>query len=769
MKDPVCGMDASPEKSAGKMEYGGQTYYFCSEHCLKNFREHPQGFLDKKRAKAIKTGLAEDQREYTCPMHPEVLQVGPGSCPSCGMDLEPKEVSLEEGDNPELRNMTRRFWISLALTVPVFILAMGEMVPGLSAWISRLASPRTLNLAELILATPVVLWCGWPFLVRYWQSLVNRALNMFTLVGLGVGVAYGYSLVATLWPHFFPDSFRGEGGEVAVYFEAAAVITTLVLLGQVLEGRARSKTGQAIRALLGLAAKTARRIAADGSEGDVPLEDVLVGDRLRVRPGEKVPVDGIVLEGSSSIDESMISGEPLPVVKQAGDPVTGATVNETGSLIIQAERVGSDTLLSQIVQMVAEAQRSRAPIQKLADRVAGWFVPAVVFSALITFVVWVLFGPEPRMAHALINAVAVLIIACPCALGLATPMSIMVAIGRGATMGVLFKNAEAVELLRQVDTLVVDKTGTLTEGKPKLVAVEAQEGWGEDQLLRLAVSLERGSEHPLAAAIVQGAETRGIEFVSVENFKSFTGKGVAGQVEGMDLVLGTQRLLKELKIDPAGLLDRAEVLRNEGQTAMFVAVDGQVAGLLGVADPIKETTPEAIRQLHQRGIHIVMLTGDNLTTAQAVADKLNIDEVRAEVLPQDKAAKVRELQEQGRFVAMAGDGINDAPALAQAQVGIAMGTGTDVAMESAGVTLVKGDLRGIVRACSLSQATMRNIRQNLFFAFCYNALGVPIAAGILYPFFGLLLSPMLAAAAMSFSSVSVISNALRLRRVALDK
>jgi len=769
MKDPVCGMDVTPEKSAGQMEYKGQTFHFCSEHCFKKFKQHPQDFLDKRRSKAKKTAFAEDQREYTCPMHTEVLQVGPGSCPSCGMDLEPKEVSLEEGDNPELRSMTRRFWISLALTVPVFILAMGEMVPGLSAWISGLTSPRTLNLAELILATPVVLWCGWPFLVRYWQSLVNRALNMFTLVGLGVGVAYGYSLVATLWPHFFPDSFRGEGGEVAVYFEAAAVITTLVLLGQVLEGRARSKTGQAIRALLGLAAKTARRIGLDGSEGDVPLEEVLVGDRLRVRPGEKVPVDGIVLEGSSSIDESMISGEPLPVVKQAGDPVTGATVNQTGSLIMQAERVGSDTLLSQIVQMVAEAQRSRAPIQKLADRVAGWFVPAVVFSALITFVVWVLFGPEPRMAHALINAVAVLIIACPCALGLATPMSIMVATGRGATMGVLFKNAEAVELLRQVDTLVVDKTGTLTEGKPKLVAVEAQEGWGEDQLLRLAASLERGSEHPLAAAIVQGAETRGIEFVSVENFKSFTGKGVAGQVEGMDLVLGTQRLLKELKIDTATLLDRAEVLRNEGQTAMFVAVDGQVAGLLGVADPIKETTPEAIRQLHQRGIHIVMLTGDNLTTAQAVADKLNIDEVRAEVLPQDKAAKVRELQEQGRFVAMAGDGINDAPALAQAQVGIAMGTGTDVAMESSGVTLVKGDLRGIVRACSLSQATMRNIRQNLFFAFCYNALGVPIAAGILYPFFGLLLSPMLAAAAMSFSSVSVISNALRLRRVALDK
>ena len=769
MKDPVCGMDVTPGKSAGQMEYKGQIYHFCSEHCLKKFKQHPQDFLGKKREQAKKLSVGEDPREYTCPMHPEVLQIGPGSCPSCGMDLEPKEVSLEEGDNLELRNMTRRFWISLALTVPVFIVAMGEMVPGLSAWIAGLAAPRTLNIVELILATPVVLWCGWPFLVRYWQSLVNRALNMFTLVGLGVGVAYGYSLVATLCPEFFPDSFRGEGGEVAVYFEAAAVITTLVLLGQVLEGRARSRTGQAIRALLGLAAKTARRIAADGSEGDVPLEDVLVGDRLRVRPGEKVPVDGIVLEGSSSIDESMISGEPLPVVKQAGDPVTGATVNQTGSLIMQAERVGSDTLLSQIVQMVAEAQRSRAPIQKLADQVAGWFVPAVVFAALITFVIWVFFGPEPRMAHALINAVAVLIIACPCALGLATPMSVMVATGRGATMGVLFKNAEAVELLRQVDTLVVDKTGTLTEGKPKLVAVEAQQGWGEEQLLRLAASLERGSEHPLAAAIVQGAETQGIELVPVENFESLTGKGVTGRVESVDLVLGTQRLLSELKIDPAGLVDRAEVLRSQGQTTMFIAVNGQLAGLLGVADPIKATTPEAIRQLHQRGIHIVMLTGDNLTTAQAVAGKLNIDEVRAEVLPQDKAAKVRELQEQGRFVAMAGDGINDAPALAQAQVGIAMGTGTDVAMESAGVTLVKGDLRGIVRARSLSQATMRNIRQNLFFAFCYNALGVPIAAGALYPFFGLLLSPMLAAAAMSFSSVSVISNALRLRLVALDK
>jgi Cu+-exporting ATPase len=769
MKDPVCGMDVTLEKSAGQTEYKGQTYHFCSEHCLKKFKQHPQDFLGKKREKAKKLSMGEDQREYTCPMHPEVLQIGPGSCPSCGMDLEPNEVSLDEEESPELRIMTRRFWISLALTVPVFILAMGEMVPGLSGWIAGLAVPRTLNIIELILATPVVLWCGWPFLVRYWQSLVNRALNMFTLVGLGVGVAYGYSLVATLWPQFFPDSFRGEGGEVAVYFEAAAVITTLVLLGQVLEGRARSQTGQAIRALLGLAAKTARRIAADGSEGDVPLEDVLVGDRLRVRPGEKIPVDGVVLEGSSSIDESMISGEPLPVVKQAGDPVTGATVNQTGALIMQAERVGSDTLLSQIVQMVAEAQRSRAPIQKLADLVAGWFVPAVVFAALITFVIWVLVGPEPRMAHALINAVAVLIIACPCALGLATPMSIMVATGRGATMGVLFKNAEAVEHLRQVDTLVVDKTGTLTEGRPKLIAVDAGQGWDENQLLRLAASLERGSEHPLAAAIVQGAETRGIELAPVENFESLTGKGVTGRVEGVDLVLGTQRLLNEQNIDPAVLLDRAEVLRNEGQTAMFISVNGKAAGLLGVADPIKETTPEAIRLLHQQGIHIVMLTGDNLSTAQAVAGKLNIDEVQAEVLPQEKAAKVRELQEQGRFVAMAGDGINDAPALAQAQVGIAMGTGTDVAMESAGVTLVKGDLRGIVRACYLSQATMRNIRQNLFFAFCYNALGVPIAAGVLYPFFGLLLSPMLAAAAMSFSSVSVISNALRLRRVALGK
>jgi Cu+-exporting ATPase len=768
MKDPVCGMEVIPEKAAGKTEYQGNDYYFCSEKCLEKFKQDPEEFLDKERKKKKKEAGTKDEREYTCPMHPEVLQIGPGSCPKCGMDLEPKTISLEEeGESSELKDWSRRFWVAAVLSLPVLVLAMGHAVPGVGDWIMGLAAPRTLNWIGLILATPVVLWAGWPIFKRYWQSLVNRSLNMFTLIGLGVGVAYLYSVVATLWPQWFPPSFRGAEGEVAVYFEAAAVITALVLLGQVMESRARSQTGKAIRALLGLAAKTARRIAEDGSEKDVPLEEVEVGDRLRVRPGEKVPVDGVVLEGTSSIDESMISGEPLPVAKQAGDAVTGATVNQTGSLIMKAERVGADTLLSQIVQMVAEAQRSRAPIQKLADLVAGYFVPAVVAVALATFIVWAWIGPEPRMAHALINAVAVLIIACPCALGLATPMSIMVATGKGATMGVLFKNAEAIEHLRKVNTLVVDKTGTLTEGKPKLVAVESAEDWDEDELLRLAASLERGSEHPLAAAIVQGAEERGLSLTSAKDFDSLTGKGVIGRVDGMEVLLGTQKLLQEQGIDSASLLDRAEALRQEGQTAMFVAVDGKAAGLLSVADPIKETTPEAIRQLHQSGIRIVMLTGDNRTTADAVAAELNIDEVRAEVLPQDKAAKVKELQEQGRFVAMAGDGINDAPALAQAQVGIAMGTGTDVAMESAGVTLVKGDLRGIVRARQLSRATMRNIRQNLFFAFIYNALGVPIAAGVLYPFFGLLLSPIIAAAAMSFSSVSVVSNALRLRRVKL--
>lgn len=767
MKDPVCNMDVTPEKAAGKTEHGGKTYYFCSVKCLEKFKLNPEEYLGKHLKKKKKKLDKDDRREYTCPMHPEVLQIGPGSCPKCGMDLEPREISLEEGEErAELKDWIWRLWVSAGLSLPVLVLAMGELIPGIGGRIADLAPPRTLNLIELALATPVVIWCGWPIMTRYWQSLVNRSMNMFTLIGLGVGVAYLYSIVATLWPELFPVSFRGAEGEVAVYFEAAAVITTLVILGQVMESRARSQTGKAIRALLGLAAKTARRIEADGSELDIPLEEVEVGDRLRVRPGEKVPVDGVVQEGTSSIDESMITGEPLPVSKDKGDPVTGATVNQTGTFIMKAERVGADTLLSQIVQMVAEAQRSRAPIQKLADRVAGYFVPTVVTVALITFVVWAGFGPEPRMAHALINAVAVLIIACPCALGLATPMSIMVATGKGATLGVLFKNAEAIEHLRKVNTLVVDKTGTLTEGKPKLVAVEAI-GVEEDELLRMTASLERGSEHPLAAAIVQGAEERGISLASTEHFESVTGKGVIGKVDGAEVVLGTQKLFQEKNIDPEKMLARAEALRKEGQTAMFVGINGKAAGLLAVADPIKETTAEAIRQLHQSGIRIVMLTGDNLTTAKAVADKLEIDEVRAEVLPQDKAAKIKELQEDGRFVAMAGDGINDAPALAQAHVGIAMGTGTDVAMESAGVTLVKGDLRGIVRARQLSRATMRNIRQNLFFAFCYNALGVPIAAGVLYPVFDLLLSPMIAAAAMSFSSVSVVSNALRLRRVKL--
>jgi Cu+-exporting ATPase len=765
MKDPVCGMDVTPEKAAGKTEYQGETYYFCSTKCLEKFKQDPEEYLKRSPKKKRKTEKENDTREYTCPMHPEVVRIGPGSCPKCGMDLEPKEISLEkEEKSSELKDWLWRFWLALVLSLPVMVLAMGRMIPGVGGWIEDLAAPRIRNWIELILATPVVVVSGWPILVRFRQSLVRRSMNMFTLIGLGVGVAYLYSVVASLFPEIFPASFRGAEGEAAVYFEAAAMITTLVLLGQVLEARARSRTGQAIRELLGLAARTARRITGDDKEEDVPLEEVRVGDRLRVRPGEKVPVDGVVLEGSSNIDESMISGEPLPVSKETGDSVTGATVNQVGTFVMKAERVGTDTLLSQIVQMVAEAQRSRAPIQKLADQVAGYFVPSVVIVALLTFVVWALVGPEPRMAHALINAVAVLIIACPCALGLATPMSIMVASGKGASLGVLFKNAEAIEHLRKIDTLVVDKTGTLTEGKPRLVAVKAK-GMEEDELLRLAASLERGSEHPLADAIVQGAAEKGVDLAKAEDFESVTGKGVVGKVNGSKVILGTQKLLEEQDIDPSALLERAEELRKKGQTAMFVAVDGRVAGLLGVADPIKETTEEAIRNLHQSDIRIVMITGDNLTTAQAVADQLGIDEVRAEVLPRDKAAKVKELQEEGRFVAMAGDGINDAPALAQAQVGIAMGTGTDVAMESSGITLVKGDLRGIVRARKLSQATMRNIRQNLFFAFLYNSLGVPIAAGVLYPFFGLLLSPIIAAAAMSFSSVSVVSNALRLRRV----
>jgi len=703
--------------------------------------------------------------EWVCPMHPEIVRDRPGSCPKCGMALEPREASAEDEENPELVDMTRRFWVSVALALPVLILAMGEHIPG---WpLRRLVSARAMQWIQLALATPVVLWGGWPFFVRGWRSVVNRSLNMFTLIGLGVAVAYLYSLVATLAPGMFPAAFRGDAGDVAVYFEAAAVIVALVLLGQVLELRARSRTGAAIKALLGLAPKTARRVGTDGAEKDVALDEVQPGDLLRVRPGEKVPVDGTVVEGSSSVDESMVTGEPIPVEKQSGDRVVGATVNGTGALLMRAERVGSETLLAQIVRMVAEAQRSRAPIQKLADVVAGYFVPAVVGIALVTFAVWALVGPDPRLAHALVNAVAVLIIACPCALGLATPMSIMVATGKGATAGVLFKNAEAIEVMRKVDTLVVDKTGTLTEGKPRLVAVKTEEGGSEKDLVRLAASLERASEHPLAAAIVAGAAERSIDLAKTEDFQSKTGKGVAGRVDGRHVALGNRAMLDELGVNAAALADRAEAMRGEGQTVMFVAVDGEPAGLLGVADPIKRTTQEAIRSLHAEGIRLVMLTGDSRTTALAVAQKLGIDDVVAEVLPDQKADAVKRFQGEGHVVAMAGDGINDAPALAQAQVGIAMGTGTDVAMESAGVTLVKGDLGGIVRARRLSRATMHNIKENLFFAFVYNSIGVPIAAGVLYPVFGLLLSPIIAAAAMSFSSVSVVGNALRLRRARL--
>jgi Cu+-exporting ATPase len=704
--------------------------------------------------------------EYTCPMHPEIVRGEPGSCPICGMALEPRTVTAEEEKNPELLDMARRFWICSALTVPLLLMAMSDMAPFLSP-LARLAPPGTWQWIEWILATPVVLWGGWPFFVRGWRSIVTRNLNMFTLIGLGVSVSYLFSVAGTLFPGLFPDAFRGTNGEVAVYFEAAAAITTLVLLGQVMELRARSQTGAAIKALLGLAPRTARLIHDDGSEADVPLEQVKPGDRLRVRPGEKIPVDGVVLDGDSSVDESMISGEPIPVEKFKGARVTGATVNGTGALVLKAERVGSETLLAQIVRMVSEAQRSRAPIQKLADVVAGYFVPIVVAISALTFVIWAIWGPDPRMAHGIVNAVAVLIIACPCALGLATPMSIMVATGRGATLGVLFKNAEAIELMRKVDTLVLDKTGTLTDGRPKLVSVQPADGFSMDRLLHLAATLERGSEHPLAEAIVRGAQQRGAKLGVTEAFESLTGRGVRGRVDHFSVALGNAKLLEELAVDPGPLAAKAEEMRADGQTVMFVVVDQKIAGALAVTDPIKQSTPEAIRQLHADGIRIVMLTGDSRTTAQAVAAKLQIDDVIAEVLPQDKAAVIRRLQGEGRVVAMAGDGINDAPALAQAQVGIAMGTGTDVAIESAGVTLVKGDLRGIARARRLSQATMRNIKQNLFFAFVYNSIGVPIAAGILYPFFGLLLSPMIAAAAMSFSSVSVITNALRLRRLHL--
>ena len=708
---------------------------------------------------------APTRTEYTCPMHPEIVRDEPGECPTCGMALEPRTVTVEEAPNPELSTMTRRFWIALALTLPLVLVAMADMLP--SQPLQRLLPASALLWIELVLATPVVVWAGWPFFVRGWNSIVTRHLNMFTLISMGTGVAYAFSAVAVVFPGVFADAFRGASGEINVYFEAAAVITTLVLLGQVLELRARSETSNAIRSLLELAPKSARIIRSDGVEEDIPLELVEPDDRLRVRPGEKIPVDGVVLEGMSAVDESMVTGESMPVEKSPGAWVTGATVNGTGSFVMRAQRVGRETLLYQIVQMVSEAQRSRAPIQRLADVVSGYFVPAVVLVAAITFVVWALVGPAPALSYALVNAVAVLIIARPCALGLATPISIMVGTGRGAKSGVLVKNAEALEILEKVDTLVVDKTGTLTEGKPRLVTVESASGIDRSELLRLAASLEKGSEHAVAAAIVNGAREKDLALAEATEFRSETGKGVLGSVDGRTVALGNPRLFEDLKIPLGDLAERAEALRADGNTVMFVAIDGKAAGLVAVADPIKESTYEAVTLLRNDGIRIVMLTGDNRTTAEAVARRLGIDEVKAEVLPDQKRDVVKELQHEGRVVAVAGDGINDAPALAQAQVGVAMGTGTDVAMESAGVTLVKGDLRGIARARGLSRATMRNIRQNLFFAFAYNTLGIPIAAGVLYPVFGLLLSPIIAGAAMSFSSVSVIGNALRLGKVEL--
>ncbi|MDT8398415.1 MAG: heavy metal translocating P-type ATPase [Pseudomonadales bacterium] len=801
-RDPVCHMVVSPA-SRHRHVHEDKPYYFCSEHCLHSFKEHPQHYLSGANPPAVqappqmqqktttytcpmhpeiqqqgpgdcpKCGMALEpmgvpaaarKTEYTCPMHPEVIQDHPGNCPTCGMALEPKTVSVA-ADNDELKVMRRRFWVCSALALPVFLLAMSaDLLPTwLPAWLSM---PRV-QWIEFTLATPVVLWGGWPFFVRGWQSLKTWNLNMFTLIALGVSVAWIYSVVALLWPQIFPPLMQMEGGLVGVYFEAAAVITALVLLGQVLELGARSRTNAAIQMLLSLAPNQARIVRADGKEEDIALEQVQHDDILRVRPGEKIPVDGTVIEGESTVDESMVTGEPMPVAKLSGAKLIGATVNGTGSLLMRAEKVGADTLLAKIVNMVSEAQRSRAPIQKVADTVAGYFVPVVVIVAALTFGVWWLWGPEPRLAHGIINAVAVLIIACPCALGLATPISIMVGTGQGALAGVLIKNAEALEIMEKVDTLVVDKTGTLTEGKPRLVGVQAQAGFTEDEILRMAASLERGSEHPLAAAIVQGAQERGIELVKAGNFQSVTGKGVTGDVAGHRVAAGNAKLLESLGVDATELSRQADLQRAEGRTVMLLVIDGKAAGLISVADPIKASTAEAIRELHAEGIMIVMLTGDSRTTAQAVAAQLGIDQIHAEVLPEQKAELLKQLQAEGRIVAMAGDGINDAPALAQAQVGIAMGTGTDVAIESAGVTLVKGDLRGIVRAIRLSRATMRNIRQNLFFAFIYNSAGIPIAAGVLYPLFGLLLSPMIAAAAMSFSSVSVISNALRLKRVAL--
>ncbi|HJS63066.1 MAG TPA: heavy metal translocating P-type ATPase [Pseudolabrys sp.] len=756
--DPVCGMTVNPHTTTHRADYHGHMYYFCSAGCRTKFIANPQKYLSERVPEPTAEGAV-----YTCPMHPEIRQIGPGSCPICGMALEPEIAGTATGPNPELVDMTRRFWIGLALTFPVFVLEMGAHIVGAHSWVD----PKLSNYIQFAFATPVVLWAGWPFFVRGWQSLVTRNLNMFTLIAMGTGVAYVYSLAATFVPQIFPHAFRAHGGASASYFEAASVITVLVLMGQVLELRAREATSGAIRALLDLAPKTARRVKDDGSDEGVSLDTVQVGDRLRVRPGDKVPVDGIVLEGRSALDESMVTGESMPLTKEKDSRVIGGTINQSGSFVMRADKIGRDTLLSRIVQMVASAQRSRAPIQRLADQVSAWFVPAVIAVALLAFVAWATFGPEPRFAFGLVAAVSVLIIACPCALGLATPMSIMVGVGRGAQAGVLIKNAEALERMEKIDTIVVDKTGTLTAGKPKVVAVMPTAGFDEAKILQLAASVERGSEHPLAAAIVAAAAERNFELSPVRNFDSPVGKGVIGTIEDKRLALGNAGFLGELNIDTSSLSAEAERLRGDGATAIFLAVNGKPAGVIAIADPIKETTPDALRALAAEGIRVVMLTGDNRTTAQAVARRLSIAEVEAEVLPDQKSAVVEKLRREGRVVAMAGDGVNDAPALAAAEVGIAMGTGADVAIESAGITLLKGDLTGIVKARALSEAVMRNIRQNLFFAFIYNALGVPVAAGALYPIFGILLSPIIAAAAMALSSVSVVGNALRLRRVNL--
>ena len=753
--DPVCSMTVDPHTAKHRADYHGHPYYFCSAGCRTKFVNGPQKYLDAREPEPV----AEDS-VYTCPMHPQIRQVGPGSCPICGMALEPELAGSDIGPNPELIDMSRRFWIGIALTVPIFVLEMGSHIAGAHSWVD----PNLSNYVQFAFATPVVLWAGWPFFVRGWQSLVTRNLNMFTLIAMGTGVAYAYSLIATFAPGLFPQAFRGgHGGAPATYFEAASVITVLVLMGQVLELRAREATSGAIRALLGLAPKTARRVKDDDSDEDVSLDEIHAGDRLRVRPGDKVPVDGVIIEGRSAIDESMITGESMPVTRQKDSRVIGGTINKSGSFIMRADKVGRETLLSQIVQMVASAQRSRAPIQRLADQVSAWFVPAVIAAAIAAFGAWAMFGPEPRFSYALVAAVSVLIIACPCALGLATPMSIMVGVGRGAQAGVLIKNAEALERMEKIDTLVIDKTGTLTEGRPKVASVLPAPGFDEAQVLKLAASVERGSEHPLAAAIVAAAAERKLELATASDFDSPAGKGVTGTVEGKKIALGNARFLSELNIDTSAVREEAERLRSDGATAVFLAVDGKTAGVIAVADPIKQTTPEALRALAADGIRVVMLTGDNRTTAQAAARRLGIAEVEAEVLPGQKSAVVEKLRREGRVVAMAGDGVNDAPALAAAEVGIAMGTGSDVAIESAGITLLKGDLTGIVKARALSAAVMRNIRQNLFFAFLYNALGVPVAAGVLYPALGLLLSPIVSAAAMALSSVSVIGNALRLR------